>query len=163
MGGDTFETPPPTDNFCFYPPSVLRCFRNDPLMNPHHDHPPHFKHLSLLPPPNPPSLPPTIKILIIQNESPSCFHVIYVFQIFYMSFDFFPTFKGRCGVIIHGYSFYLDTGITFLFKHGDSHIGLDWLSIAVPIFPTADAFRDSDQIYERVHIFYTFLFLSQNQ
>ena len=27
--------------------------------------PPHFKHLSLLPPPHPPPLPPTLKILII--------------------------------------------------------------------------------------------------
>ena len=49
-GGDTFETPsPPTNNFCLYPPPVLRCFWKDPLMTPHPP-PPHFKHVSLLPP-----------------------------------------------------------------------------------------------------------------
>ena len=32
-GGDTFKTPPPTNNFCLYPPPVLRCFWKDPLMN----------------------------------------------------------------------------------------------------------------------------------
>ena len=34
-GGDTFKTPsPPTNNFCIYPPPVLRCFWKDPLMTP---------------------------------------------------------------------------------------------------------------------------------
>ena len=28
------KPPPPTNNFCFYPPPVLRCFRKDPLMTP---------------------------------------------------------------------------------------------------------------------------------
>ena len=33
-GGDTFKPPPPTNNFCLYPPPVLRCFWKDPLMTP---------------------------------------------------------------------------------------------------------------------------------
>ena len=44
---------PPTNNFCLYPPPILRCFWKDPLMTP----PPHFKHLSLLPP-SPSTTPP---------------------------------------------------------------------------------------------------------
>ena len=40
---------PPTNNFCLYPPRVLRCFWKDPLMTPHPS-PPHFKHHSLLTP-----------------------------------------------------------------------------------------------------------------
>ena len=44
------------------PTPVFRCFWKDPLMTPHPT-PPHFKHLSLLPPPHPPPLPPK-KILI---------------------------------------------------------------------------------------------------
>ena len=51
------KPPPPTNNFCLYPPPILRCFWKDPLMTPHHP-PPHLKHLSLLPPPHPPPLPP---------------------------------------------------------------------------------------------------------
>ena len=35
-GGDTFKPPPPTNNFCLYPPPVFRCFWKDPLMTPHH-------------------------------------------------------------------------------------------------------------------------------
>ena len=34
QGGDTFKTPSPTNNFCLYPPPVLRCFWKDPLMTP---------------------------------------------------------------------------------------------------------------------------------
>ena len=35
-GGDTFKTPsPPTNNFCLYPPPVLRRLWKDPLMTPH--------------------------------------------------------------------------------------------------------------------------------
>ena len=52
-GGAGVVTPskphPPTNNFCLHPPPVLRCFWKDPLMtliSP----PPHFNHLSLLPP-----------------------------------------------------------------------------------------------------------------
>ena len=30
------KPPPPTNNFRFYPPTVSRCFRKDPLMTPHH-------------------------------------------------------------------------------------------------------------------------------
>ena len=33
-GGHTFKPPPPTNNFCLYPPLVLRCFWKDPLMTP---------------------------------------------------------------------------------------------------------------------------------
>ena len=47
---------PPTNNFCLYPPPVLRCFWKDPLMTPT----PHFRHPSLLP-------PPPLKILIIHH------------------------------------------------------------------------------------------------
>ena len=37
-GGDTLELAPlsPMNNFCLYPPPVLRCFWKDPLMTPHH-------------------------------------------------------------------------------------------------------------------------------
>ena len=46
-GGDTSKTPSPTtNNFCLYPPPVLRCFWKDHSMTP----PPQFKHPSLLPP-----------------------------------------------------------------------------------------------------------------
>ena len=48
------KPPPPTNNFFLYPPPVFKCFWKDPLMTPT----PHFKHLSLLPPPHPPPLPP---------------------------------------------------------------------------------------------------------
>ena len=35
-GADTFNTPIlPVNNFCLYPPPVLRCFWKDPLMAPH--------------------------------------------------------------------------------------------------------------------------------
>ena len=55
-GGDTFETPsPPTNNFCLYPPPVLRCFWKDPLMTPHH---PTSSTFHCYPPPHPPPLPP---------------------------------------------------------------------------------------------------------
>ena len=34
-GGDTFKPrSPPTNNFCLYPPPILRCFWKDPLMTP---------------------------------------------------------------------------------------------------------------------------------
>ena len=36
-GGDTFKTlSPPLNNFCLYPPPILRNFWKDPLMTPHH-------------------------------------------------------------------------------------------------------------------------------
>ena len=59
------KPPPPTNNFCLYPPPVLRCFWKDPLMTP--TPPLHFKHLSLLPPPHPPPLPHPLKILVIHR------------------------------------------------------------------------------------------------
>ena len=63
-GGDTFKTPSlPTNNFCLYPPSVLRCFRKDPLMTPTPHHPT-SSILHCYPPPHPPPLPP-LKISII--------------------------------------------------------------------------------------------------
>ena len=34
-GGDTFKPPPPMNNYCLYPPPVLRCFWKDPP-TPHH-------------------------------------------------------------------------------------------------------------------------------
>ena len=34
-GGDPFKPPPSMNNFCLYPPPVLRCFWKDPLMSPH--------------------------------------------------------------------------------------------------------------------------------
>ena len=70
-GGDTFKTPSPTNNFCLYPPPVLRCFWKDPLMTPT----PHFKHLSLLPTPSTTPPPPPLKILIIHQ----CFSPIFFF------------------------------------------------------------------------------------
>ena len=30
------KPPPPTNNFCLFPPPILRCFWKDPLMTPHH-------------------------------------------------------------------------------------------------------------------------------
>ena len=48
------KPPPPMNNFRLYPPPVLRCFWKDLSMT----LPPHFKHLSLLPPPHPPPLLP---------------------------------------------------------------------------------------------------------
>ena len=63
--GDTFEKPlPPMNNFRLYPPSVLRCFWKDLLMT-LHPLPPHFKHLSLLPPSSSTTPSPPIKMLII--------------------------------------------------------------------------------------------------
>ena len=65
---------PPTNNFCLYPPPVLRCFWKDPLMTPHHPisntfhcyHPPH---------PHPPPLAPPLKILIIHIGSWALIHL----------------------------------------------------------------------------------------
>ena len=57
------DTPPPTNNFCLYPPPVFRCFWKDPLMTPY----PHHltsRILHCYPPPHPPPLPP-LKILIV--------------------------------------------------------------------------------------------------
>ena len=51
---------PPTNNFCLYPPPILRCFWRDPLMTPPHPPSPHFKHLSLLSP-SPSTTPPPPK------------------------------------------------------------------------------------------------------
>ena len=66
-GGAGVVTPskplPPTNNFCLYPSPVLRWFWRDPAMTP----PPHFNHLSLLPP-CPFTTPiPLIKSLIIHQ------------------------------------------------------------------------------------------------
>ena len=48
---------PPTNNFCLYPPPVLRCFWKDPLMTPHPHHPT-SSIFYCYPPPHPPPLPP---------------------------------------------------------------------------------------------------------
>ena len=62
-GGDTFKTPfPPMNNFCLYPPPVLRSFWKDPLMTPHTPHHPTSSIFHCYPPPHP---PPPLKILII--------------------------------------------------------------------------------------------------
>ena len=84
-GGDTFETPHPTNHFCLYPPPVLRCVWKDPLMTP----PPHFKHLSLLPP-TPSTTPSPLKILIIHQalltalyvQSLSCPSSVSIFMVY---------------------------------------------------------------------------------
>ena len=55
----------PANNFCLYPPPVLRCFWKDPLMTPTIP----LQAFSLLPPPHPP-LPP--KILIIHQWIHAC-------------------------------------------------------------------------------------------
>ena len=58
-GGDTFKTPlPPMNNFCVYPPSVLKCFWKDPLMIPHPHHPTSSIFHCYPPPHPPPLLPP---------------------------------------------------------------------------------------------------------
>ena len=56
-GGDTFKPPPLMNNFCLYPPPVLKCFWKDRSITPTSHHP-SFKHLSLLPPTHPTPLPP---------------------------------------------------------------------------------------------------------
>ena len=50
------KPPPPTNNFCLYPPPVLT-FWKGPLITPTPPPLPHFKHLSLLPPPHPHPFP----------------------------------------------------------------------------------------------------------
>ena len=63
-GGDTFKTPSlPTNNFCLYPPPILRCFWKDPLMTPTT---PLQAPFTAPPTPHPPPLPP-LKILIIHQ------------------------------------------------------------------------------------------------
>ena len=57
------KPPPPTNNFCLYPPPILRCFWKDPLMTPHH---PTSSTFHCYPPPHPPHLAP-LKILIIHH------------------------------------------------------------------------------------------------
>ena len=53
-----FQNPlPPMNNFCLYPPPVLRCFWKDPLMTPHPHHPTSST-FHCYPPPHPPPLPP---------------------------------------------------------------------------------------------------------
>ena len=47
------KSPSPTNNFCFYPPPFFKMFLERSLNDAHQSH---FKHLSLLPPPHPPSL-----------------------------------------------------------------------------------------------------------
>ena len=64
-GGDSLCTPPPCKKLLPLPIPYFKIFSerflNDPPL-------PHFKHLSLLPPPHPPPLPP-IKILIMHYAS----------------------------------------------------------------------------------------------
>ena len=51
------KPPPPTNNFCLYPPPIFRCFWKDPLMTPT----PHYPTSSTFhyyPPPHPPPLLP---------------------------------------------------------------------------------------------------------
>ena len=48
---------PPTNNFCLYPPPVLRCFWKDPLMTPTPHHPTSST-FHCYPPPHPSLLPP---------------------------------------------------------------------------------------------------------
>ena len=68
-GGDTFKTPShPVNNFCLYPPRVLRCFWKDPLMTPHHPTSSIF-HCYPLPIHHP--FPP-LKILIIHKLFQQC-------------------------------------------------------------------------------------------
>ena len=71
--GDTFKPPPPANNFCLYPPPVLRCFWKDPLMT--------LDRLTLsiffhcYPPPIHP--PPPLKLLTVHQ--PYCivlYHVV---------------------------------------------------------------------------------------
>ena len=68
-GGAGVETPskPPTNNFCLYPPPILRCFWKDPLMTPTPHHPTSST-FHCYPPPHPPPLPP-LKILITHHFS----------------------------------------------------------------------------------------------
>ena len=57
-GGDTFKTPSlPMNNSLPLPTPYFKMFLKRSLNDPHPP-PPHFKHLSLLPPPHPPTLPP---------------------------------------------------------------------------------------------------------
>ena len=63
-GCDTFKTPSPYEQLFPLPTPYFKMFLERSLNDPP---PPHFKHLSLLPPPHPPPLPP-LKILIIHLE-----------------------------------------------------------------------------------------------
>ena len=58
------KPPPPTNNFCLYPPPVLRCFWKYPLMTYHPPPLPYFTHPSLLPS-SPSTTPSPLKNLII--------------------------------------------------------------------------------------------------
>ena len=61
-GGDTFKTPSPYEQLLPLPTPCFKMFLERSLNDPP---PPHFKHLSLLPPPHLPPIPPPLKILII--------------------------------------------------------------------------------------------------
>ena len=60
------KPPPPTNNFCLYPPPVLRCFWKDPLMT--HTTP---LQASFTATPSPSTTPSPLKMLII-HESACC-------------------------------------------------------------------------------------------
>ena len=62
-GGDTFKTPYPYEQLLPFPTPCFRMFLGRSLNDPS---PPHFKPLSLLPPPHLPPIPPSLKILIIR-------------------------------------------------------------------------------------------------
>ena len=63
-GGDTFKTPSLHEQLLPLTTPYFKMFLERSLNDPP---PPHFKHLSLLPPSHPPPLLPPLKILIIHN------------------------------------------------------------------------------------------------
>ena len=78
-GGDTFKTPsPPMNNFCLYPPPILRCFWKDPLMTPTPHHPTSSTfHCYPLPIHHP---SPPLNILIIHKGTVYCYLHYYLFK-----------------------------------------------------------------------------------
>ena len=72
-GGDTLKTPSPYEQLL---PLLTPCFKMflERSLNDPHPPPPHFKHLSLLPPPHPPPLPP-LKILIVHLKGRTPFRI----------------------------------------------------------------------------------------
>ena len=108
MVDETFKThspppPPPINNFCLYPPNILRCFRKDSSMC----HP-HFRHLPLLSPSPFTTLTCLHKNLIVHMarliKLVKIFHIIQINLIRDNAFTSLPTlnYKDYC-CTTHGF------------------------------------------------------------
>ena len=65
-----WKPPPPTNNFCLYPPPILRCIWKDPLMTPTPHHPTSSIFHCYPPTPSTTPYPYPLKILIIHLDIP---------------------------------------------------------------------------------------------